>query len=207
MIFAVIPAAGKSVRMGRPKLSLPLGSSTVLEHVVDALHRGGVGHVLVVIAPHVAELTEPARRAGAAVCLLEHATADMRATVEEGLRWFEERYELRADDLWLLCPADHPALDAAVVARLQIEKAHHPEASILIPTFEGKRGHPALIAWKHVGGIRALPCGEGLNVYLRQHAAETLEVPVESASILIDLDTPEDYDRLRASGNNSPLLG
>ncbi len=42
-MFALIPAAGKSARMGRPKLTLPLGGRTVLEHVVTALRRGGVG--------------------------------------------------------------------------------------------------------------------------------------------------------------------
>ncbi len=52
MIFAVVPAAGRSSRMGRPKLSLPLGGRTVLEHVVIALRQGGVDEVLVVVGPH-----------------------------------------------------------------------------------------------------------------------------------------------------------
>ena len=48
--------------------------------------------------------------------------------------------------------------------------------------------------------IRAMPEGQGLNVYFRQHAAETLEVPVESRGVLLDLDTPEDYEGLRQQG-------
>ena len=67
MTFAIIPAAGHSTRMGRPKLSLPLGERTVLEHVIAALRQGGVDHVLVVVAPHVAELVplaNAARRGG-----------------------------------------------------------------------------------------------------------------------------------------------
>jgi molybdenum cofactor cytidylyltransferase len=201
MIVALLPAAGKSQRMGRPKLALPLGlgdHATVLEHVVDALKQGGVAHILVVLAPHVAELAELAARAGAAVCLLDHETPDMRATVEEGLRWFEQRLPMCDDDGWLLCPADHPAIDAGVIARLELEKASHPERSILIPTFEGRRGHPALIGWKEVAAIRALPPGQGLNSYFRLHASQTLEVPVESPGVLLDLDTPEDYVRLQA---------
>ena len=79
------------------------------------------------------------------------------------------------------------------------------EAKVFIPgdlpplaTEPCKRcGHPAVIDWKHVAGIRALPQGEGLNRYFRQQQAETLEVPVESADVLCDLDTPEEYERLR----------
>src|SRR3954452_21150957 len=85
--FAVIPAAGKSTRMGRPKLSLPLGGRTVIEWVIDMLRRAGVEHVLVVVGPHVPELIPLAEGAGAHAYLLSKETADMRATVEAALQW------------------------------------------------------------------------------------------------------------------------
>jgi molybdenum cofactor cytidylyltransferase len=197
MTFAVIPAAGKSVRMGRPKLALPLGDRTVLERVVAALREGGVDHVLVVIGPHVPELLPLAGRAGAHVLQLAEETPDMRATTEAGLRWLEERFRPRPDDQWLLVPADHPTLHPSLVQTLLRARGQSPDRSIVVPTHGGRRGHPTLIDWRHVAGMRALPAGEGLNVYLRRQAAETLELPVESADVLGDLDTPEDYERLR----------
>jgi molybdenum cofactor cytidylyltransferase len=197
MTFAVIPAAGKSLRMGRPKLALPLGDRTVLERVVASLREAGVEHVLVVIGPHVPELAPLAARAGAHVLQLAEETPDMRATVEAGLRWLEERFRPRPDDRWLLVPADHPTLDPSLVRVLLAERVRAPDKSIVVPVHDGRRGHPTLIDWKHVGGMRSLPAGQGLNVYLRQHAAETREVPVDSADVLCDLDTPEDYERLR----------
>jgi len=198
MTLAVVPAAGKSTRMGRPKLTLPLGSRTVLEHVVTALHAGGLEQVLVVVGPQGTELAKLARTAGALVCELAEETADMRATVEAGLCCLEQQFNPAPEADWLLAPADHPTLDAAVVRRLREARAQHPEASVIVPTFGGKRGHPTLLAWKHVAGIRALPSGVGLNVYLRQQAAATLELAVATATVLCDLDTPEDYERLRA---------
>jgi molybdenum cofactor cytidylyltransferase len=66
----------------------------------------------------------------------------------------------------------------------------------VVPVFAGRRGHPVALAWELVNAIRALPAGEGLNAYLRRHAAQTLEVPAATNSILFDLDTPEDYVRL-----------
>jgi molybdenum cofactor cytidylyltransferase len=196
-LFALVPAGGRSARMGRPKLSLPLGGRTVLEHTVSTFRRAGVEHVLAVVGPHVPELVPLAEAAGAKVCRLPEETADMRATVEHGLRWLEETFRPAAEDAWLLAPADHPTLNADVIRELLRARAEHPERSVLVPTWEGRRGHPALIAWKHVAGIRAHPAGEGLNTYLRQRAAEVLEVPAASADVLCDLDTPADYERLR----------
>lgn len=191
--FAVVPAGGRSRRMGRPKLALPLGERIVLEWVIAALREGGVDVVLVVVGPHVPQLVPLAEQAGAHVLLLERETPDMRATVEAGLCWLEERFHPADSDQWLLVPADHPTLDASIVRNLLAAPA---AASIVIPTFDGKRGHPTRIDWRHVAGIRGLPLESGLNVYLRQHAGETLESPMNSSAVLQDLDTPEDYRQL-----------
>ncbi|HEY7328346.1 MAG TPA: nucleotidyltransferase family protein [Gemmataceae bacterium] len=206
MRFAILPAAGKSSRMGRPKLALPLGERTILEHVVAALRQAEVEHILVVLGPHVAELTALATSAGARVCPLAEPTAGMRETVEHGLRWIEQRFHPLPDDTWLLAPADHPALDASVVKRLGSAFAAEPEFSIIIPTYQGRRGHPTLFAWKHVAAIHAYPAELGLNTYIRQSVAETLEVAVESPTILWDMDTPEDYEWLRQNWPMSPGL-
>lgn len=193
--FAVVPACGQSRRMGRPKLTLPLGDRAVIEHVVSALRGGGVQPVLVVVGPHVPEVAALARAAGAEVLELPDPTADMRATVEAGLRWLEDRFAPSDDDVWLLAPADHPVLSAAVVR--QLLHAGSAGASLAVPVHGGRRGHPTLIRWRHVAGIRALPEGAGINVYLRAQGNEMQEVPVADAGVLADLDTPEDYERLR----------
>jgi molybdenum cofactor cytidylyltransferase len=197
MRFAVLPAAGMSTRMGRPKLALPLGERTILEHVLAALRLAEVEHLLVVVGPHVRELATVARGAGAHVCQLAEETADMRATVEQGLNWLDEQFVPNADDAWLLVPADHPCLSSSVIGALEQARRNDPEHSIFVPSFHGRRGHPLALTWRHVAGIRAHPAGEGLNAYILKHADEVREVPVESETILWDLDTPEDYERLR----------
>lgn len=198
-VYGLIPAAGASRRMGRSKLDLPLGDGTVLERVVRTLRDGGIETVLVVVGPHVPQLVPLAEKAGAQVLLLTEVTADMRATVEHGLTWLEHRYLPSPDDHWLLVPADHPTLDAEVVSQL-LAVAPKSAGSIFIPTHAGRRGHPALIGWKHVAGIRDLPPTEGLNSYLRRQPLETVEVPTDSADVLLDLDTPEDYARVLGRG-------
>jgi molybdenum cofactor cytidylyltransferase len=196
MSFALLPAAGQSIRMGRPKLSLPLGDRTILEQVVRSFREGGVGEVLVVLGPATVDLAALAQRAGAKVLVLKDATADMRATVEHGLTWLDAEFAPQPDDPWLLCPSDHPVLEAGVIVQLLETWTHRANKDILVPTFNGQRGHPTAIAWRHTAGLRALPPGVGMNVYLRKNSEQTLEVPVASDSILFDLDTPKDYVHL-----------
>lgn len=198
MIVGLIPAAGHSRRMGRPKLALPVAGRTVLEHVVGVLREAGVSPVLVVLGPHVADLAPLAKAAGADVLVLPEATADMRATIERGLAWIEEQVRPAPEDDWLLVPADHPTMKRGIIREL-IEARHTcPERSIVVPTWQGKRGHPTLIRWSHVEGIRTHPAGEGLNAYLRCQVGRTLEVRAADASVVEDLDTPEDYAHLLA---------
>lgn len=194
--FAVIPAAGKSRRMGRPKLALPVGGRPVIERVVTALRDGGAYPVVVVTGPHDPAVGPLARAAEAEVCELPAATPDMRATVEHGLRWLEDRHRPRPDDAFLLTPADLPLLDAATVRALYEAWARRPAATFLLPTHAGRRGHPVLIAWRHVAGIRALSPGTGIDAYLREHTGEAQEVPVPSAGVVTDMDTPGEYETL-----------
>jgi molybdenum cofactor cytidylyltransferase len=82
-------------------------------------------------------------------------------------------------------------LSAAVIGEL---KRAEGAGRIVVPTWQGKRGHPTLIGWGHVAGIRARPAGEGLNLYLRSQPV--VEVAVADSGVLADMDTPEDYARL-----------
>src|SRR5262245_54816309 len=121
MSFAIIPAAGHSARMGRPKLLLPVAGRTLLERVIDSLRNGGIDQVVVVVAPHVQNLIPIATAAEADVCALATPTPDMRSTVEHGVRWAEEKYAPRPDDAWLLAPADHPVISSDVIREMLAE--------------------------------------------------------------------------------------
>jgi molybdenum cofactor cytidylyltransferase len=199
-VFGIIPAAGKSRRMGRPKLLLPCGGAAVLECVIDAVRAAGVEVVVVVAAPGAAELAERAEHGGALVAQLPEDTPDMRATCEFGLAWIEAQLQPKADDGWLLLPADHPTVRADVVTALLDAWRTHSEKSIFVPVFQGRRGHPTLLRWAHVAGVRALAADLGLNAYVRQQAAAVMEIEWRSDEVLRDLDTPADYERLLEEG-------
>jgi molybdenum cofactor cytidylyltransferase len=194
--FAIIPAAGKSQRMGMPKLTLPLGGSTIIEHTMRSLAKAKVEEILVVVGPTSPELTKLTESSSTHVLRLEKETHDMRATVMAGLRHLDESQHPRPDDRVLLIPADHPTLDPEIVEQLQAARTASTWPTIIIPTFKGNRGHPVLFDWQHVANISNWPTELGLNSYFRTQLHVALEVPVDKPSILIDLDTPEDYARL-----------
>ena len=197
-VFALLPAGGTSSRMGCPKLALDLFGKTILERVIDTVRAANVFDILVVLGPTSADLQPIADKAGARTLLLDRQTPDMRATIEVGLRWLIENEQPRPDDGLLLLPADHPALSSACIEDLlRASVIPGGDATIWMPTYEGRRGHPALVSWRHVPGILASPADQGLNKYLRARADETREVPCSSADILCDLDTPADYERLK----------
>ncbi|WP_406695061.1 nucleotidyltransferase family protein [Singulisphaera sp. Ch08] len=195
MIASIVPAAGRSERMGRPKLILPIDGRTVIARVVHALGQGGAKPVVVITPPRDAAgastLIDEADRAGAIVKIAENRPPDMRASFEIGLAHLE-----RSDcpSAVMLTPADSLGITAALVAQLMKHSETVPEA-ILIPTYQGRRGHPIVLPWTLAIQSRELPQGVGLNALVALHASEVIEVAVDESGALEDLDTPEDYQR------------
>ncbi|MBL8825934.1 MAG: nucleotidyltransferase family protein [Planctomycetaceae bacterium] len=193
--FAVVPAAGRSVRMGQAKLLLPWATGTLVEHVLGAWRGSRVTATVIVVHPDVRELTAVSRRAGVEVLVANEPPPDMKASVALGLRYWSETRHLTAADSWLVAPADLPLLESRTIDA--VLAAHEPtDSRIVVPTDPvGKRSHPVLFPWPLADEVPRLPAHEGLKSLLAQHPVHEISVPwlVPSA----DVDTPEDYRRLR----------
>ena len=92
-----------------------------------------------------------------------------------------------------LCPVDHPEVDAAVLRELAA--ALRP-GHIVLPVADGRRGHPALFGAGLFGELREAPADVGARAVVRRDAGRVIEVPA-GRGILVDVDTPEEYRRLR----------
>lgn len=195
-LFAVIPAAGHSRRMGRPKLLLPLGGTTVIERVLTVLDHPAIAARCVVVRAGDAPLAEAVRNAGGLVLHPPADPPDMRASVSFALEAIQQNFSPREDDGWLLVPADHPVLDRNLIGTL-IATWERDRPRILVPRVGDRRGHPTLFRWSLAREVARIPNDLGLNWLLNKHAREVSELPVEGGAALTDLDTPEDYDRLR----------
>ncbi len=189
---AILPAAGASRRMGRPKLLLPFGDSTLVGSVVAALRGGGVGKIVLVIASGDEDLRTWAEKAGVTLAVNPDPDRGMLSSIQEGVAALD-----RTDVLLLVTPADLPNLRAETVALL-IERMRETGAPLGLPVHHGKRGHPLAIAPALIPEIGTLDLAVGLKQLRDRHEAELLEVEVGDAGVVEDVDTPEDYALHRA---------
>jgi len=196
---AIVPAAGRSRRMGRPKLLLPVGAETVFARLARTLRRPEIDELLVVVRADDAALKQAVDSAGATLVVPAVDPPDMRASVEAALAWFVQNRGWTGCDGWMLIPADHPWIEPALCDVL-FACWHSVRPEILVPTYRGRRGHPTLFQPHWADKVAAIPHGEGLNWLVRTHPDAVHELPVEFASAVADLDTPDDYTRLLNSG-------
>ena len=195
-LFAIVPAAGRSRRMGRPKLLLPLGEGTVISRMLSVFRRPEIAATIVVIRADDEALRVAVAECGAIPLQPDVPPPEMRQSVEEALQYLERQFHPRPDEGWLLAPADHPLLDLAVIDRLILAWRKSP-GNILVPACRGQRGHPTLFPFRLVPDVFPLPPDQGLNGLLRLRADEIEQIDVDSPAVISDLDTPEDYARLR----------
>ena len=214
----ILPAAGSSRRMGRPKLILPWRGTTVLARVVEEFARGGAGPIVVVTPPRQHEGLELLVRSVEVLNLAVHVqwvvpeepTPEMKASILMGLDALHPlSSSTPAPPAFLLAPADSVGVRADLVRRVIRSFDPAQPQRIIVPTrrSDARQGHPVLIPWPLVEAIRALPDEAGVNALLKDEALRRrlgiAEFPVEpllmeDGEFLHDLDTPEDYQRLLA---------
>jgi molybdenum cofactor cytidylyltransferase len=195
--YAIIPAAGRSTRMGAPKLLLPWGDSTIIEHVLAAWRASRVDRILVVVHPDNKRLAERCQGDRVTVVVPNVPPPEMKDSVVVCLRHIQENGSPHDGDCWLLAPADVPNLSVGVINRLLDEHARSlssPMPVILAPSHAGRRGHPVLFAWRLAKEVFALSGSEGVNQLLKCHPVS--EVPVGAEELADDVDTLQDYRRL-----------
>ncbi|MDX1944260.1 MAG: nucleotidyltransferase family protein [Pirellulaceae bacterium] len=197
--FAIVPAAGRSVRMGQPKLLLESGGQPLLSRVLRAWQAANVSQIVVIMRAADAPLAEIATAAGVAIVQPPVDPPDMKTSIRWGLEFVARNHQPTAGDHWLVAPADMPGLSPTIIAHLIGQSAIHPQR-ILIPTLAGQRGHPVLLPWPLAAGVGSLAADQGLNSLIVSH--DPLLVPcdaiaTDAVSSFADVDTPEDWGAFR----------
>jgi molybdenum cofactor cytidylyltransferase len=191
-LAAVVLAAGLSRRMGREKILLPFGGSSVLERVLASLAAAAVAERIVVSRADLPEAARIAERTGARVVVNPHPEEEMLVSVRLGIADLSAGVE--AFYVW---PADHPAV--AIETLLELAQAGGP-ARVALPLYRGRRGHPALVGAALIPHIEAILPNKGLRHLWRTRPEVLIEVSVDDSGVLADLNTPEDYERLSGRG-------
>jgi molybdenum cofactor cytidylyltransferase len=183
--FVILPAAGRSRRMGQPKLLMPWGQTTVIEHVLHAWQSSQVDDP---------RLLSICKSLDVHVVAPPTAPPQMKHSVQYGLEYIQQEFAPGADDRWLLCPADTPKISAVIIDQALAAARSDPSLRIVIPVYQGRRGHPVVFPWILAEQVFALGENEGVNAVVRRNSV--LECFVEDDGILEDLDTPDQYNKL-----------
>ena len=185
---AVVLAAGDSRRMGRPKALLTAGGETFVERWLRVLAAAGVMEVRIVLGREHrvirAEVSLPDRL----VAINPRPDDGMLSSFLVGL----ERLPAGIQGAFL-CPVDHPDVDETVLRALAA--ASRPDG-VVLPVWEGRRGHPALFGADLFTELRQAPADVGARAVVRRDPGRVIEVAA-GRGVVVDVDTPEEYRRFR----------
>jgi molybdenum cofactor cytidylyltransferase len=188
-VVAVVLAAGASSRMGRPKALLDFDGTPCVGRVLAACREAGVSEVVVVTGPAGGDVR--ALCAGTTEAINPQPERGMLSSLQAGLRALPA-----LATGFLIFPVDFPVVPAGEVRRLL--EAFGRRASgqrLFIPSFDRRRGHPVLIEAGLAPELLALDPGSTARAVIAAHEGEIVYTEAADDRVLLDMDTPEDYQR------------
>ena len=194
MIPAIVLAAGKSTRMGRPKANLPLeGGDTFLSRIVRTFSVAAAGDVVVVLG-HDADVIASVF-AGTGVTARFVTNPDYETGQLSSLLMGLDAVDRPGVTAALITLVDVPLVNASTV-RAVIDRYLRTRAPIVRPVRGQQHGHPVLIDRSLFDEIRRADPTSGAKVVVRAHASAIGDVEVDDAGAFLDIDTSDEYERL-----------
>ena len=191
-VGALILAAGSSTRMGAKanKLLQTVEGKPLLAWPVDAMIDAGASPVSLVLGHEAESVRSALGERGLEWIDSETWEQGMGASIGEGVRELTNRFDL---DGLLICVGDLPGLRGAHVRRVvdTFQRRESREA-IIVPAYEGRRGHPVLFGAEHFGSLAELQGEAGARSVIEVNVDRVVEVALTESAIVRDVDTPED---------------
>lgn len=196
MVSAIILAAGESKRMaGKNKLLLPFGQKTLIEHIVDTVLCSYVGEAIVVLGFEADRVREVLQDRKVKFVQNDNYQEGMTTSIHAGVR-------VASSDVngIMICLSDLPLIESGELNHLiqAFEKAlGENNRPIVVPVFDGQRGNPVIFSVHYKGDILAHKGLMGCKGVVKQNPDQVLEVEMNTDHVLTDIDTMEDYEKIR----------
>jgi len=196
MIVLVVLAAGMSKRYGRNKLLERVNDKTIIRKVVEESVKSKADRIVVVVGFEADKIINEIKDLPVIPVYNENYMEGMSSSVKVGTR---KAIELNANAVMIL-PADNLLIKSKTINKV-IDAYRKTEGLIVVPRFKGKRGHPILFDRKLFNDILKISEEtQGLKYVVRKYSDKIVDVEVESPEIYIDIDVPEDLEKLRKTG-------
>jgi len=186
-ISAILLGAGESKRMGRDKLLLPWGKKTVLEHSLQVLLASEVDEVIVVLAHPIKGIDGRLIKKGVKVVLNPEYRKGMSSSIRRGIQALSPK-----SGGILIAFGDMPLMKRRTINAL-IKVFRRTEGKIIVPSFNGRRGHPVIFPRNYERELLRLKGDKGGRIILEKHSEDVYVISVKSEGVVRDIDTWSDY--------------
>jgi molybdenum cofactor cytidylyltransferase len=189
MLAAVILSGGASSRMGSPKALLPYQGRPFLEHLLEVTAHRQIGARRVVLGADAQPIAKAVNLKADEVVINDEWEKGQLSSIQAALRSLPPGTEGI-----LLCLIDHPLISAALVQDL-IEQFYKSKKPIVLPFYEGRRGHPVIFSSALYDELLNAPLETGARAVVWAHAGEVEEMPTNEEGCVLNLNDPETMNR------------
>jgi len=188
MIYGIILAAGEGKRMGKVKLTLPLGNKKLIEWVLEAAKLTPLDKYFLVVRPEDKDIIKIGKAWGAEIVLNPDFRKGMSTSIKKALLKINTQ---EAEGFFLIL-GDQPLITSKIINKL-IKSFSPGKGEIVVPYFKNKRGNPVLfdICWKDE--LMAITGDVGGRVLIKAHPEKIKRVNISDKAILFDIDQEKDY--------------
>lgn len=202
MICGIILAAGEGKRMGKVKLTLPLGDKQLIEWVLQAVKLAPLDKYFLVVRPEDKEMIKIGESWGAEIVLNPEYRSGMSSSIRKALYQISSEV---VEGIFILL-GDQPLINPSIIYKML--KAFTPgKREIVVPFYKDKQGNPVLFDnyWKEE--LMKLSGDVGGRVLIKAHPERIKKVKMPDESIFLDIDREEDYQKIKSIFNSLHKMG
>lgn len=189
MLAAVILSGGASSRMGSPKALLPYQGRPFLEHLLEITTRPEIGARKVVLGADADSIAKVIPLKANEIVINSDWEKGQLSSIQAGVRKLPA-----GTDGMLLFLIDHPLISSALVGEL-IAQFYKSKKPIVLPVYEGRRGHPVIFSASLYSELLRAPLEKGARAVVWAHADEVDEVRTNEEGCVLNLNDPETLNR------------
>jgi|ERR1700687_2198580 len=189
MLAAVILSGGASSRMGSPKALVPYQGRPFLEHLLEITSHRNIGVRRVVLGAQAEPIAKAIQLKADEIVINEDWEKGQLSSIQAALRSLPPE-----TDGILLCLIDHPLISAVLVQEL-IEQFYTSKKPIVLPLYEGRRGHPVIFSSTLYDELLHAPLETGARAVVWAHSGDIEEVRTNEEGCVLNLNDPETLNK------------
>jgi len=189
MLASVILSGGASSRMGSPKALVPYQGRPFLEHLLEVTAHREIGARRVVLGAHAEPISKTVDLKADEIVINHEWQKGQLSSIQAALRSLPP-----GTDGILLCLIDHPLISSALVQDL-IEQFYKTKKPVVLPVYEGRRGHPVIFSASLYDELLRAPLETGARAVVWAHSGEIEEVRTNEEGCVLNLNDPETLNK------------